>query len=336
MTGTSKDLAASLLASDAVQSLDMESRVVEELRKHSWRTKHSKFYKDPITQKLREIDISASKLFRMKRDQGPASLVQLVFECKSNADYSLVFNREDDLTSIPFTTRILKCDQAFLHRLWKARPPSYESILTKSVIQSMERYAYSGPNERLRIYPSIIFDLPAPGAIATSFRETKPKSERDADTSVLWRAIQSLMAFIGDEIERSFASTFSEMFTDLTTVNDDDPDTLGLMTMMWEIQAFMVEYFHPVVVTKSPIWQRDFKNSTMQKLPWIRLVVSGGGFWTDVVHHDHLSAFVSHTVTNYETAAGWAFSRMQKQEKYPLKDLDPWFRKNFKKLGKMT
>lgn len=49
-----------------------------------------------------------------------------------------------------------------------------------------------------------------------------------------------------------------------------------------------------------------------------------------------LSAFVSHTVTNYETAAGWAFSRMQKQEKYPLKDLDPWFRKNFKKLGKMT
>lgn len=61
----------------------LELQVAHTLRRTGWRVEHARWYRDPDTSKLRELDLLASRSERTS-DESDAGYVRLAIECKSS------------------------------------------------------------------------------------------------------------------------------------------------------------------------------------------------------------------------------------------------------------
>ena len=65
----------------------LELRVGRLLQKHGWRVHHAKGYRDPVTEKAREIDLVATRaLVKEVEGKKPSISLNLVIECKTSLD----------------------------------------------------------------------------------------------------------------------------------------------------------------------------------------------------------------------------------------------------------
>jgi hypothetical protein len=202
MTG---DIRERLLASDAIQSLEMEARTAAAFRVRGWSSEQGAYYSDPITSKFREIDVLVGKTFHepsLSRLDDPVVNLRIICECKSLGGDHVVFyepplhEEEDPTLSYFLQTRVpwiwLGYDLETVidvvgDTLLKGMPLSRRSLLRQYLVDR----AFP---DQTTVWGQSHLVPPPIDITATAFRETNSKTTRDETSSVVWKSILGLFS----------------------------------------------------------------------------------------------------------------------------------------------
>ena len=138
---------------------------------------------------------------------------------------------------------------------------------------------------------------PIPEPVLTSaFIETNVKTERDLDSSVVWKVRHSLQSAVDSFREEKFsldldslAHTFREVRNDIAQfgVGEDDGEIVGLDDVFTELKDNWLDLslYHPVMVVEGSLWV--LANGQVSSTPWCRLQgvnqFRSRDWWFDVV-----------------------------------------------------
>jgi hypothetical protein len=189
-----------LIASEAVQSLLAEQRAANVLSCLHWRVQHGQLYTDPKSGKTREVDLWASSLWSRRSTAGRQyARINLYVEAKTLKNYLLVF------TPVATPDQGISCQDDWIGY----RDEPIEALLREVGVSDdhiaasarrFERIAF--PRRFMRIRAMRV-GPPDCGPVCSAFRETNIGNERELDSSVLWKALQSVASAIeADEIRQ--------------------------------------------------------------------------------------------------------------------------------------
>jgi len=286
-----------LSSSPAVASLRAERTIVKILQSLNWEVAHGSFFTDPTTQKPREVDISAERHWTKSsgRRQQYASVI-LKCEIKSVRDYHLVFAPRADREQ----SDSIQCiwmgyeDERLSAELEKAGLES--EMINKLLIRFESIMSY--PSGVIRPYRLLVDPLPAP-VRSTAFRETNIGSEKDLETSVLWKATQSLNSAVQSDQNERLNNAFQD-------IRDDTQLAVRLRKNVYKVvsesitsKSNSISLYHPVIVTESKLWYLGGK--VLVPIQWCRFCQVGIGSidrWFDVVSIAHAKSYF-HKLTHH-------------------------------------
>jgi hypothetical protein len=291
-----------LRRSDAYHSLVMEKEAARALAQLDWKTIHGCFFTDLGTGKLREVDVVARQLWEKKSRQGDKIVrLHIVVECKSARDYHLLFSREE-------------IDEDKFHRVhaeWIGWEGKNRSRLTTALSElgvssedlsalsrEFERWAY--PNDAMSVaefYP----EPPTAALYSSVFRETNTKNKRDLDSSVLWKAGQSVLAAVQGFREESLDYHIG-WITLGVKVALQGKQRVGDDVIRWyKDHVKMIDLYHPVVVIESPLWVVE--EPALKRVESCRLLRRGQrgevDAWFDVVSRANLESYLRLITRHY-------------------------------------
>jgi hypothetical protein len=297
-----------LLASPAFKSLNTEVELSEFIQSMGWRTVQGAYYKDSVTEKFRELDIFARRLWESNLDKDLLINICCLAEVKSASDFNVVFSDFNNYYDNHFLLNsFIGYDYPEIGNAknYKKRVDSIlkkrgiDSFFTKKVFQEVEDNIF--PNS-----VSIFADLPriAPSInnVSCSFREFNGKNEKELDNSVLWRANQALISAATAENEEKYFNKLSDLETniDFCILNQ-----LPLHeTLVSEITrgAKRISLLHPVVITDSNLWLAG--HNDVEPLKYCRFVQNNfyghTKWWIDVVNYNHYKEYFQLMTKSYE------------------------------------
>jgi hypothetical protein len=187
------ELTERLAKSQAVQSLVSEQRVQGVLRELGWTTQQSYFYRDTVTNKVREMDVVATQFWKSRRvKRYRIARLHLLVEVKSATGFHVVFSDASKQTveRSPDALWLGLEDRATRLQIAKSlEVGGLDADEISSVMGELTSMAY--PRGRASIF-HMHANAPNAPLKSSAFRETNIGTDKDLDNSVLWRAVQTL------------------------------------------------------------------------------------------------------------------------------------------------
>jgi len=289
MTEDNSQLINKLFKSSAVNSIILERKVFESLKKMKWQVSHSPYYIDVDSKKHREIDIVASKYWNVKDDF--SCRVNLLIECKSLKDYHIIVDNKRNAKRYELKDFWLGNDNIFhyqkIRKLLKKAKTSENDI--NAIVGKLDSYCC--PDGIVCRNADFIFDAFKIDAYNV-FRETNIANTKDIDNSVIWKCQQSLSSCIN-----SFDEFFwNDIDYSIKTIKNDS--IFNSSDLVAEIVSGLIndvkhkEIVHPVIVVESNLW--ELNSDRMNKLNYFRLCfqqLRDTELWVDIVHIDHVDEY---------------------------------------------
>jgi hypothetical protein len=270
--------------SEGYRSLFAERKVFEDVRALGWDCVHGSLYLDRESGKLRELDLIARQVWRRgKKPIGDTLTLHLPVEVKTAVEWSIIFPAEPAPVHIP------------VQNVWIGD----EFVHKRRALHDLQRSGLT--HEQLKLvadkWSATVFDRsgfggsefpqqpPAVEHIATTFQEVRPKSDRERETSVLWKAIRSLFSAV-EALTDDLTDQLHRRITDDVVVFLD----LGEDPMPEAIRGIYVatrstHLVHPIVVTGSQLYRlANGVPTRVNHFRFIEVAASGGILrWCDVL-----------------------------------------------------
>jgi hypothetical protein len=307
-----KPLAEVLLGSTAVKSLIAEQDIAGYFTRAGWYVGHGVYYKDNASGKLRELDVLASQRWIAPDDDGTAvALINLLIECKSSADYHLVFSHA---SHVPERTWLKE---------WKVKDRHVAVAIVKRLADAGLRDLLAAKTQRAFLkaaWEHAGVDLaPAPvvpPASVSAFRETNIGIDKELDSSVLWRSVQALASAIASFHEAETVERADEIAFEIQIDLIEGRSPFARVQQELRTLLGFTEYYHPIVITNSQLWLAD--RGTIDPLGWCRLhlrdksqMTTG---WFDVVHSAALAEYVAELTSAYAAQLRAAHASLHREE----------------------
>lgn len=285
--------AAKLLASTAVTALSHERRVASAIATAGWEVSHGVYYEDGETKKRREIDVVATQRWNISRQ---SKVIKLVVECKSASEWSVVF--------VPSVGRGGKCTLPS----WSIVEPEVSLDLMRRLIDFgvSEAAAAEARRSLLKVLSRVDADAdvalhpPIINPLSSGFVETNAGHTKDPEAAVTWKAVHAL----GSAITSFRVSETAERAADLAetarlNLNEDDIYARHMVDAMVNLRRVR-EYYHPIVVTQSPLW---LLSDDIERIPWCRYELTDKSHkrmgWYDIVSAGQFAEYVHAISSGY-------------------------------------
>jgi hypothetical protein len=306
MTG---DIRSQLAASDAAESLRMESFISGCFQRCGWPADRGVYYNDPETGKPREIDVVSRQILeRPRRRRGvgaPLTNIYVLCECKSLSGWNILFSRGE--IEDPYENR--------MPYFWSGHEEHILEIV--EAVSKIPAFQCCNRNNLYGYYTDRAYPdggaiachthLPPPPVelIATAFRETKGGSEGNrrfdgqGSNNPLWNAIRSVLAATNAAEARSLEIMRSYTMEIKSYLHDD---------ALVESQAFFFDAelmrhvcYHPVVFCKARLFQLndDGLNDIKSARIYVR-DLSSKHKYVDVVSIDVAAAYIEQALSHFE------------------------------------
>jgi hypothetical protein len=293
-----------LEGSAAVTSLRAEQEVVHLLQELGWIVRHGAFYRDPVTSKLREIDVVARTAWgKEARGRRLSVALEIICEIKSVRGYHLVFApytlaRPWDLAQrewIGYHHERLAATLASAGAPPEVVPYILEYFHRACFVRGDER----GRPHRLAMHP------PEPTFRSSAFRETNVGTEKDLENSVLWRGIYSATSAVASARNRVVEHVLADAGGSIEYARHAALKTAVAMVQSdIDGAAGHVELFHPVVVVDARLWESS--GPYLREIPSCRFYRIGPDYsetWCDVVAAPEAAAYFKKLTAYYQSEA---------------------------------
>lgn len=289
----------SLLASSAFGSFSSEQAVAEVLSKAKWSSTHGFYYEDLLTQKQREVDVIAMQTWKRKQGEVDQSCdIYLLVEVKSMSGFHLLLS-EHTMDARSFYNHILWFGDAsgkYLELAQKLEQRGIEPKHSRSLISRMHQYAY--PRHTARMGSMMV--RPQAAQVFTSFRETNIGSDKELESSVLWKAIQSLRS-AESALSRQIRGYHIERLMESIEYEPRTQDWVKAILPWAQWELGMVDIVHPVVVTDAKLWSANRAGIEERKSARFSLRTFAGHseWWCDVVNSSYIKEYVAVVSKHY-------------------------------------
>jgi hypothetical protein len=252
------DIREKLLASEAVHSLKMEAATAAAFQMGDWETKQSVYYTDPITSKIRELDVLVQKhMHRRKRYNigDPVISFSLVCKCKSLGGYHIVVT-EDTSNKDEYSDIVSKYWLGSRSDLLLKRLVALLSEIKTSSIPKLRDYfiARAYPDEMM-IWGRSNLTRPPVDIISSSFRETNSSNTREDASSVVWKSIMSLSS--AREAIFLQASDLSDIVPDYYEHRVATKELARSIAYFYDEGVCRLTFVHPILVVQARLWRVD-------------------------------------------------------------------------------
>ena len=290
-----ESIASKLLRCQPVRSFELERDVAELFADQAWQVNHSVYYQDVRLNKLREIDVVSSKLWRDMRTARSIRL-SVVAECKTNSGYHLVFAPPIQ-PALPHT----------LDRTYILDPPTLSAVLNQihaigigtSSLSDLRKHILQ---ESKTIEGPVVTFPPSLSNVASSFVETNTKSARDPDQSVLWKAAVSVRSAIEGIRRDSLEKRLHSLAVEATASESFGDDPVHNLRQSLSVDLCRDEYFHSLIVLESPMWL--LRADALETISEVRLEFRDASrmvnFWVDVVSANAAGNFITRLTRYYD------------------------------------
>lgn len=296
-----EDIKSRLLKSAALESLRAEQEVVAAFKRvdNCWLVDHAPSYRDVTTGKSREIDVRARRSWTKGRGVTShwANLDVLV-EVKSLKGFHLVFAAEpNDRAGDPVQAGwIGYAIERMVHVL---REGGVGQQLISDLEARLTDLAY--PNGTM-VARSLMIKPPNAPVYATAFRETNIGSSKELDSSVLWKAIQSLSSAVDSYRQRLDDILLSDLGVTLSwAVPEGRSDVADLVARNFETSVRSLTLYHPAVVVDARLWVS--LEDRLDEVEHARVVLADThpARWFDVVTRRYVNQWIRQLAAHYNT-----------------------------------
>jgi hypothetical protein len=265
---------------------------------------HGPFFRDPITAKLRELDVRASRTWSSgARETSTHTVLEVLVEVKSLRGYHVIF------APAPNGDQHISAQRFWLGDLREQLPRALtEAGVDPEVVSRLttrfRELAY--PQEDEMLVHDRVVDPPGASLFATAFRETNIGSEKELDASVLWKAVQGLNSVI----DSKRALSESHFLIDLGVVIDvallDGLDLASTVEREFARRLRSVTLFHPAVVVDARLWVS--RGCELEETECVRFVMQNPEKWPprwfDVVTRASFARWLDQLTTHYGSHLG--------------------------------
>ena len=311
MTG---DIREKLLASDAALSLEMETKVARAFRLAGWDTNQGVYYSDPISNKMREIDIYAHKTIGVTEGLGsPYVNFDFFCECKSLKQQHLLFIPD---AADPYV-RVIDNDwiglgdhmTTIVAKLMSSLHLNDAATATK-LMDYLEKRSYPSPGDRSLNY-QINVAPPKVDIFAHAFRETDSAKTREEDTSVIWRSMLTLSSALSQRKKRDAENSLNWVFGPYEDLHMER--SAGDIAYFIDLELLRTRCYHLVIFVKSNLW--SLVNRKLKKIFAARLYISNidsSTFCIDIVHEDYAEKYIAQSTKNLNQTIPKSLARIDK------------------------
>lgn len=287
-------LKSKLLNSSAISSLNQELSIYGKFEKLGWKVSHSPYYSDPITEKFREVDVSARKFWKKNDKEDFSFGLNFIVECKSISNYQIVVCNEQIPEMGSYIENNWIGDDWSNHYSKAIKLLEKHNIKPQDIqdsIKAFHKHLY--PNRLIRYidYRLDSFEIP----VYCSFRETNIGNTKEMDNSVVWKAFQSLYSYINSHKINAWKDIDFELYDieneELISTYESRLEALNESLI---IESNHFELIHPVLVVESKLW--ELKENNLEELKYCRLLfqdISGFDTWIDIVNYQSLDEYLA-------------------------------------------
>jgi hypothetical protein len=300
-----------LLKSSALKSLNAERKISLFARSLKWDTTHSFYFKDVVTDKTRELDVLALKIWSKRKHLAPLVRVWLLLECKTMNDYSIIFSREDNLKPYLIINYSQWIGDAECRMCVVEESKKFLSKNTAiSFMRKFDQLAY--PSDFKVVAPADV-EPPAAKHNATAYREVKPGVERDLEASVLWKSVQSISS-AREGLERHHTNWHTKGLFGMVESHPyavSEENFLDEVLFWCQDHVLSIDIYHPVIIVSCPLWLWDGRELTTAH--HVRLVnrrPGGLSEWYDVVSEDAAVQVLDGLTEHYDVRMGEGFKTL--------------------------
>ena len=294
-----------LLRSEAVASLASELQIANRFKEFGWSTAHGSFFVDPVTDKLRETDVLAKRSWqRGSYAERQMAHLDLVVEFKSIRGYHLVFAPSSFFPEYAPIERewVGYASERSTHQTHLLNALGRTNLEKNTVTSMLRRFFDLMYPEGMMIVGDLVVDPPPAPFAASAYRETNIGGQKDLSASVLWKAVQTLSAFLEQARADYVTDSFDSVWLPVDYARSQKLDVVDtLLDDLAEIGR-KVRLFHLIVVVDSPLWALD--GSSLREFPWCRFHrLNQDGLmstWYDVVHSEVLDEYLHLVTTHYD------------------------------------
>lgn len=328
---STNNLVSKITNSASFASLASEQKIASTLEALRWKAIHGCFYPDLKTEKRREIDVLATRKWERKgKSLGAYAEVQLILEAKSAKGFHILFSPLSRSSSHhQVNVEWLGFEGSNHRRVFQAiAKAGLNDEQAASILKKFERQAYSSKGGRkflsVEAHPAKVY--------ASAFRETNIGGEKDLDSSVLWKAMQSLSSAVANLKEQYLNFCLDGwLISEIEMAPALKLDQTAAAVEILDLLVRFTKLYHPIVVIDAPLWM--VKNGNVQNIEWCRfeqLDTKGESeWWFDVVHSLHFEAFAQELTRHYEKKFKKARARHW-PDKTMLQEIDAWRKEHSK------
>ncbi len=298
-----EELSQKIKKSDAFKYLKAEQLIHQELEKNNWVAHHGSFYKDPSTNKLREIDIVGERRWNKEHkvlDSNIYLQIDLIIESKSISNYHLLFSGLRKATVEHFRSNEDWVGYDDYSKEKIKEKLSNENIplsKIKEILKILEEASF--PDDTAVISEFMIKSFPVLETF-TTFSETNLGNIKELDNSVLWKALSAIESCIKSKKNQSIESMLSNLMMDLKY--NTSANSLSERLFLFKDAPLSIRYFHPIVVIDSKLWSTT--EDKPFELKWCRFYLEKNDFfsnwWCDIVSRNHFSEYLSSLSEHYK------------------------------------
>jgi hypothetical protein len=306
VTPSRVNLEDKLRGSISFESLVAEQFILRRAQSHRWRCAHGAFFVDPTTAKTREADVLATRCWKRRRS-GNDDRVELSvpIEVKSARGFHILFpaTRTGSFRTFHDQNILWLGEVGAAAELMADRVA--ELGFSPQIVSDFEKKLFRAAYPRHFVcLAKLIIDPFRCDVMATTFRETNVGSEKELETSVVWKAVQALSSLV-DSLKRAVVTArFEDVEIGVTSARRQGEDGSEILNDLLESVRYLSRY-HPIVVIEAPLWLVGEQGQLAQisACPFEQ-VQAGGGFsrWVDIVHRPHFDEFFSKLTAYYERA----------------------------------
>lgn len=283
-----------LFNSLAVSSLNLETEVYDAFKKLGWTTHHSPYFIDSETNKFREIDITARKYWKRQKDNLSCD-INFIVECKSIKDYHILVSNRLEYENGSDLNHLWIGDDSYYHYQRTIQLLKKHNIRDENIKKILKQFHLACfPKDLFKFYGSTVeaFSIP----VFNSFRETNIGNTKELETSVVWKAFQSLYSCIENYKEHTWSDIdyfLYDIENEKLNTEEDKANEL-LKSLIW--RAEHLTCIHPVLIMESELW--EVTKAGLSKLKYFRLIFQKmftDNIWIDIVNKNFLQEYLDKT-----------------------------------------
>jgi len=245
----------------------------------------SAYYEDRNSNKIREIDVHIQSMYSAYKRGigGPVVSVHSICECKNLHGYHLIFSDDQAPDFQSGIDRYWVGVESELHKILHILSDLFEVNNAEKMKELHRLFINRAYNDSPQVV-SIDIPLPEVDVISRAFRETNSDKNRDADSSVIWKAILSL-ASSRSALKERYSQTDIEWVVHKEYLKFYD-DPAKDIAFFLDARLMMVSYYHAIIFVNSPLWKlADGKLSEVNSCRLYLHNMTGDNFYVDIVSY---------------------------------------------------